>query len=272
MRLFFRNPCWNLSLLAALCLAPCAAHAANSRDANRRTERRFVNLIGAMRPDAREDRERSVVILQRMSSIRKDTYWALSRAHVEYKGRVSRIFLRGNIRRLSAALRAELDDYRTDVLRLIENSARYPFGDARAQKRVDRKVTTLRQLWSNPYRRILELRVDIARDVSALSEIENYMLRLGRIRADTRTDLKDLAKRVNTEIRRYWTPPQDMDTVVYNRTLDPCISKGEIDCVKAINRYRMMLGRATLELDLRLVVTARGHSREMLAVPLWTGH
>jgi hypothetical protein len=52
----------------------------------------------------------------------------------------------------------------------------------------------------------------------------------------------------------------------YNRTLEPLMSAGEAENIRILNAYREMLGILPLEVDPRLLQSARRHSREMVTL------
>ncbi|MBE3123903.1 MAG: CAP domain-containing protein [Planctomycetes bacterium] len=64
----------------------------------------------------------------------------------------------------------------------------------------------------------------------------------------------------------YWFHDACRRTEAYNRTLEPLMSGGEIENVRLLNAYREMLGILPLEVDARLVQSARRHSKEMVTL------
>ncbi len=53
----------------------------------------------------------------------------------------------------------------------------------------------------------------------------------------------------------------------WNKSIEPSMNSGEIAHARKVNAYREMLGLLPLELDARLIQSARGHSKEM--IDLW---
>jgi uncharacterized protein YkwD len=166
--------------------------------------------------------------------------------------------------RTRARLQQELEKRRAAAIALIENEQAYPYPSAThaGQEEVDRLVGLVRQVWSQPFDLVAAWDEKIAEALGLVTEVDEV---LAKVEEGYAPDLEALRARVNRAIDVPGIAPDEYSRKVlaFNERVKTTAGREERDNVRAVNEYRMMMGRHALKIEERLVRAARGHSIEM---------
>ncbi len=176
-----------------------------------------------------------------------------------------------------AKLFTELEERRKQAMSLIDDTRRYPYPylpaseQSKVQGEVDDLVQRVRDLWETP------ASAGLAQAASKLAvtvewrELLGVALAVGASIASPEDVLLEWDRK--TALRTYTGDSgakelldHAADVDKYNASLTKVILKEERDCHNAVNTYRVMMGRRAVMIDERLVLAARGHSDEMVAL------
>jgi uncharacterized protein YkwD len=165
----------------------------------------------------------------------------------------------------------ELEKRRREAVSLVEDERRYPYPnpDHKGQDEVDARVARVRELWDRPFLVVASFDEGIRAGLALVTEVDEALARLDR---EYVPDLDALAEKASAAVDlRGFAPPgpaaaireYSLQVLAYNEKVATTATPEERDNVRAVNEYRMMMGRRALKIHERLVRAARGHSRHM---------
>jgi uncharacterized protein YkwD len=169
----------------------------------------------------------------------------------------------------------ELQDRRKAALALIYDTVKYPYphpdGPAyeKVQAEVDELVGKVRTIWLKPVDFITERNEDVAGLHGRAKEYSAELIRLGH---QPEVPFDTLIDKVNQAIDMPRFTPDGTakgnlewsdQVLAYNDDIDIGLDEAEAECVRALNEYRMMMGRRAVKWSDKLLECARAHSQEM---------
>jgi uncharacterized protein YkwD len=165
----------------------------------------------------------------------------------------------------------ELEARRAHALALIEDAQAWPYPnpDGRNTDEVVRRVDAVREIWEDPFGLVVSWSKKLQPLMAEVAEIDGF---LQRVDPKYEPDIDTIAERVNLAIDMpSFTPDAkssslreySLQVLAYNVKVHTTATREEKDDVRAVNEYRMMMGRQALKINERLVRAARGHSRHM---------
>jgi uncharacterized protein YkwD len=175
----------------------------------------------------------------------------------------------------SAKTRAKLFDLlekaRAEALALIEDAAAYPYPNPthRNQPEVEALVDKVRQVWERPFEIVCQWDDKVREALASVVEVDEA---LAKAVMGYRPDLDAVMERVNkaVDMPSYVPTSQaanvreySLKVLAFNERIPTTATREEKDNVRAVNEYRMMMGRHALKINELLVRSARGHSRHM---------
>lgn len=159
---------------------------------------------------------------------------------------------------LAAQILPELDARRKVAVDFIASGAY----TKETQSKVDEMVKTVGEIWSNPYAHALA-RIEAMRNLlAALRELEGYLALYPDPANPQPLDEAPLRDAFNKAARTLWVSKEWQAILDYNAA-QPWLDEQERKHLTRLNDYRVMMGRAPLEADIRLQLAARGHSQDM---------
>ncbi|MHC5010575.1 MAG: CAP domain-containing protein [Planctomycetota bacterium] len=173
--------------------------------------------------------------------------------------------------RTRARLFQELQERRRHALSLIQDSRAWPYPNPTGAntEEVAARVDAVREIWERPFDVIVQWDEGLREQLQLVTEIDEVMVRL---EPGYQPDLDDIRTRVNVRVDMpNYTPTSTSASVreyslrvlAYNEKLTTTATREEKECVRAVNEYRMMMGRHAVRIHERLLRAARGHSRHM---------
>jgi uncharacterized protein YkwD len=175
----------------------------------------------------------------------------------------SKAFTSGKTRQ---RLLAELEARRAAALALIEDEKAYPYPytepEHQGQKEVDRLVDAVREVWERPFDLVSSWDKEVAATLVLVTEVDDV---LGKVEEGYVADLDGVKAAVNRaiDVPALVRDEEATKTLAYNERIATTATPEEKDNVRAVNEYRIMMGRPPVKIDERLVRAARGHSIEM---------
>jgi len=164
-----------------------------------------------------------------------------------------------------------LEKRRAHALALIEDASAYPYPNPNhmGQAEVERRVAEVREVWERPFRLVASMDDGVKAALESLIEVDEA---LAKVKPGYKPDLEALevaaAKAIDmpgyapagqaASLREY-----SLKVLAFNERVATSAGREERDNVRAVNEYRMMMGRAAVKIEERLVRAARGHSRHM---------
>ncbi len=167
--------------------------------------------------------------------------------------------------RIRQKLQVELEKRRAVALALIEDEKAYPYPYTQAhegQAEVDRLVDLVREVWERPFDLVSTWEKNLGQALALVTEVDDV---LARVVDGYAADLDAVKAAINKAIDVPGVAPDDTSKKVlaYNEKVATTATPQEKDNVRAVNEYRMMMGRTAVKIDERLQRAARGHSIEM---------
>jgi len=174
--------------------------------------------------------------------------------------------------RFAARFGAELTSRRKDALAFILDDDKYPYPNKtkEAQDEAERLVQLVRDLYEQPYARLLETS-DKARELDVeLRELDDRLAKHDPLSTPLH---ESTAAKIGEGLDVAWIPIDESDrkrhaynrqVLEYNRKVETSADEEERDNVLAVNEYRHMMGLVMVKIDERLVRAARKHSIEMV--------
>lgn len=163
-----------------------------------------------------------------------------------------------------------LEERRAHALALIEDERAYPYPNPSkmGQAEVEKRVAAVRDIWERPLRVVAGLEPAVQQQLDLIAEIDSVLV---RVIDGYKPDLKHLEDTINRAIDMPAFAPGSaagareyaLKVLAYNERVDTTAGREEKDNVRAVNEYRIMMGRAPVKIEERLVRAARGHSRHM---------
>jgi uncharacterized protein YkwD len=164
-----------------------------------------------------------------------------------------------------------LERRRAHALALIEDEAAYPYPNPgkQGQAEVERRVDEVREVWERPFRLVAGMDDGVKAQLDLLIEVDEA---LARVRPGYKPDLTRLEEEASKAIDMPGYEPAgaagstreySLKVLAFNERVPTSANREERDNVRAVNEYRMMMGRAAVKIEERLVRAARGHSRHM---------
>ncbi len=170
-----------------------------------------------------------------------------------------------------AKLYDELQKRRAYALLLIEDANAWPYPNPSGQNtdEVVRRVDAVREVWEHPFSLVASWNASLKSRLAEVADLDAFL-----VRADPsyKPDLADLDQRVGKRIDMpSYTPDAgsaglrqySLKVLAFNERVATTSTREEKDCVRAVNEYRMMMGRRAVRINERLVRAARGHSIDM---------
>jgi len=164
-----------------------------------------------------------------------------------------------------------LETRRTHALALIEDQAAYPYPNPNhmGQAEVERRVEEVREVWERPFRLVAAMDDGVKAALDVVIEVDEALSRLNPAYKPDLSALEAAASKA-VDTPGYTAPGQaaslreySLKVLAYNERVATSAGREEKDNVRAVNEYRMMMGRGAVKIDERLVRAARGHSRHM---------
>jgi formylglycine-generating enzyme required for sulfatase activity/uncharacterized protein YkwD len=166
--------------------------------------------------------------------------------------------------RTKEKLKAEVEKRRAAALMLIENDRAYPYPSEThvGQEEVNRLVDLVRECWERPFDVIASWDKNVAGTMGLVSEVDDLLVKLD---PDFSADVDAVKATINRSIDVPSLFPDDYSKKVlaYNERIATTAGREEKENVRAVNEYRLMMGRWAVKINERLVRAARGHSRHM---------
>jgi uncharacterized protein YkwD len=163
-----------------------------------------------------------------------------------------------------------LEERRAFALALIEDAQAYPYPNPTkmGQAEVEKRVAAVREIWEHAFRVAVSLEPAVQQQLDLVTEIDAVLV---RVIDGFKPDTKALEAAVNEAIDIQAYAPGGaagareyaLKVLAYNERVDTSAGREEKDNVRAVNEYRIMMGRAPVKIEERLVRAARGHSRHM---------
>ncbi len=171
-------------------------------------------------------------------------------------------FTSGHVRQ---KLMAELEKRRAAALALIEDEKAYPYPYSEAhegQKEVDQLVDQVREVWERPFDLVATWDKNVGEAMALVTEVDEV---LAKAEEGYAADLDAVKAAINKAIDVPGVSPDETSKKVlaYNEKVATSATPQEKENVRAVNEYRIMMGRTAVKIDERLVRAARGHSIEM---------
>lgn len=167
--------------------------------------------------------------------------------------------------RIRQRLVVELEKRRAVALALIEDDKAYPYPYTEAhegQAEVNRLVDLVREVWERPFDLVSTWEKNLGEAMALVTEVDEV---LAKVEEGYAADLDAVKAAINKAIDVPGVVPDDTSKKVlaYNEKVSTSATPQERDNVRAVNEYRMMMGRTAVKIDERLERAARGHSIEM---------
>lgn len=174
----------------------------------------------------------------------------------------NKTFTSGRVRQ---RLVAELEKRREAALALIEDAKAYPYPYTQAhegQAEVDKLVDQVREVWERPFDLVATWEKGLTEAMALVAEVDEV---LGKVEEGYAPDVDAVKAAINKAIDVPGLVPDETSKKVlaYNEKVATSATPQEKDNVRAVNEYRMMMGRTAVKIDERLERGARGHSIEM---------
>jgi uncharacterized protein YkwD len=163
-----------------------------------------------------------------------------------------------------------LEKRRAHALALIEDAGAYPYPNPshQGQAEVERRVAEVRDVWERPFGLVASFEPDVREALDGITEVDEDLARalpgykpdLAALEAAAgrAVDMPSYAPPGAAGVREY-----SLKVLSFNERVATTATPEEKDNVRAVNEYRMMMGRTAVKIEERLVRTARGHSRHM---------
>ena len=174
----------------------------------------------------------------------------------------NRVFTSAHLRQ---KLQAELEKRRAAALALIEDEKAYPYPYTEAhegQKEVDALVDLVREVWARPFDLVATWDKNVGEALALVTEVDDVLAKADEGYA---ADLDAVKAAINKAIDVPGVVPDETSKKVlaYNEKVATSATPQEKENVRAVNEYRIMMGRTAVKIDERLERAARGHSIEM---------
>jgi uncharacterized protein YkwD len=127
----------------------------------------------------------------------------------------------------------------------------------------------VREVWESPFRLVAAMDDSVKAALEVLVEVDEA---LARVVPGHKPDFSGLEQRAGRAVDMPgFVPPgaaagvreYSLKVLAYNERVATSAGREEKDNVRAVNEYRMMMGRTAVKIEERLVRAARGHSRHM---------
>lgn len=221
--------------------------------------RDFYSLVASMDPKKADERARlSKEIKQKASKAPDDWSKRVGDKQKSLKSRVDSQLQGANAAALAAQLQADLDSRRKEALAFIESDAY----TKETHPKVEDLVNKVLELWKNPYDQFLTRNENAKRALADVRELDEYLALFPATTNPPALDEKKLKEGFNSAVLEAWIPKNAVTILKYNDELT-WLDEQERIHLKRLNEYRMTMGRAPLEADVRLTSAARGHSKDM---------
>lgn len=164
-----------------------------------------------------------------------------------------------------------LQSRRKSALALIFNSQAYPYPNPnkRNQKEVEALVDKVREVWERPFDLIAQWDKNLKAELERVTEVDEILV---QIDPGYDPDLKVVKERINKAIDMPSFAPGGKEAgdiaysrkvLAFNERIKLTATEQEKDNTRAVNEYRMMMGRRAVKINERLLRGSRGHSRHM---------
>lgn len=221
--------------------------------------RDFYSLVSSMDTKKAEDRSRlSKEIKQKATKAPDDWSKRIGDKQKSLKSRVESQLQGGNAAALAAQFQTELDARRKEALGYIESDAY----TKETHPKVEELVNKVLELWKNPYDQFLTRNENAKRALADVRELDEYLALFPAPSNPPALDEKKLRDTFNSAVLDAWVPKNSVTILKYNDEIN-WLDEQERIHLKRLNEYRMTMGRAPLEADVRLTAAARGHSKDM---------
>jgi uncharacterized protein YkwD len=246
-------------VLIVICLPAASSLAGDANaDLNRLTAK-FYPMIGTL--DAAKAGERAELAKQIKSASETvpadwnkrllDRYKSL---RTKYEGQ----WQSAGVAALTAQVLPELDTRRKTAVDFIASDAY----NKETQPKVDEMVKKVEEVWNAPYAQVLARVEPVRNQLTALRELEGYLALYPDPANPQPLDEAPLREAFNKAARGLWISKEWQAILDYNAALT-WLDDQERKHLVRLNEYRIMMGRAPLEADIRLELAARGHSQDM---------
>ena len=233
---------------------------------------RFETLIAAMDPAAEGQRLDLARELAAGGDPPRSAIRALEKVRRDAARTVGAVLSERAAAGIAQRLVQTLAPRREQVLKLIMDEGRYPDSKskpAKGQDEVDRLVGELRAAWTDPLALAASELPEVAQRLTEAGPAFDRLRELDALLAvlDPETEPAapagdDLRAALNTLVRRALETPE-WRAIREANAAAAYLAPEEQDHLVVLNDYRIMLGLAPLESDVRLWRAARGHSRDM---------
>jgi hypothetical protein len=154
-----------------------------------------------------------------------------------------------------------LQTRRAHALALIEDAAAYPYPNPNhmGQAEVERRVDEVREVWERPFRLVAEMDDGVKAALEVVIEVDEA---LSKVDPGYKPDLGALEAAASkaVDMPGYAPPGQaaslreySLKVLAFNERVATSAGREEKDNVRAVNEYRMMMGRGAVKINERLV-------------------
>lgn len=227
-----------------------------------RQARSFFLLLPRQGAKEREERARLAAAIQKLSPTQAPEGWApaLASRHASVARNLEAQAAPSVAAGLLRVLTVELEAAQREALAFIRSNQ---YAGKESQKKVDELVGEARALWEDAWTAALERNAALREALAGVKELEGFFALYAVPGLPAPANEKSLSNTFNAQARTVWVKPAWLELEKYNQARE-YLDEEERAHLKVLNEYRMMLGLAPFESDVRLWAAARGHSRDML--------
>jgi uncharacterized protein YkwD/pSer/pThr/pTyr-binding forkhead associated (FHA) protein len=175
------------------------------------------------------------------------------------------------------AVKEELNQKRAEALKEIrEGPPAPPASHPETSREMNEKVEAVRAIWEKPMDRVIELDKSLAETISKLkvlaTEIKKYSPASSTENTEELSVLSSLAAGSKIDIKNFPLNGAEAKLIEYNKKTMEENAKNkeatapEIETVRLINEYRIMMGLQAVKIHDLLTLAARKHSNHMQSV------
>ncbi len=226
----------------------------DSADLNAQTKG-FFTLLSSMNAQKREERQTRAAAIKKLSPDKPPEGWA-KQIGDRHKSAGKRLDSLGSGPAAAAAagtLTPDLDARRKTALDSIANYD---------QAKIDAAVKGLSEIWDGSLALAVEKNAALRDALNDVKELDGYLALYPGENLPPPLDEKKLGAAFAEAARAAWIKPDWAAIMKYNSE-QAFLEDQEKEHLKILNEYRMLLGLAPLEIDIRLWAAARGHSQDM---------